>query len=190
MKPLLQAMRVLAADFAATLFFLLLYALTKSLTISVAAGMALGLAQIGWRLARRQTVDALQWVSLFLILASGSAALLLHNPLFVMLKPSAIYLLVGAVMLKCGWMRRYVPERAMEVVPDLVDRAGYVWAGLMFVSAALNIALAFTLPVVWWGAVMAVWGIASKAALMIGQFAVMKAIGRRRVLSGAVNLAS
>lgn len=179
-------MRVLVADLAATLLFLLLYAVTDNLTVSVAMGMALGLAQIGWRLAARQPVDALQWVSLFLILATGSAALLLHNPLFVMLKPSAIYLLVGAVMLKRGWMRRYVPERALEVVPDLVDRSGYVWAGLMFVSAALNLALALTLPVLLWGTVMAVWGIASKAALCIGQFAVMKAIGRRRVLSGQV----
>jgi intracellular septation protein A len=183
-KPLLQVMGVLAADFAATLLFLLLYAVTGNLFVSVAAGMALGLAQIGWRLVARRTVDALQWLSLLLILMSGSAALLLHNPLFVMLKPSVLYLLVGAVMLKRGWMRRYVPERALAVVPDLVDRAGYVWAGLMFVSAALNLALALTLPVLLWGTVMAVWGITSKAALCIGQFVAMKAIGRRRVLSG------
>lgn len=186
MKPLLQAMGVLAADLAATLLFLLLYAVTDNLFVSVGAGMVLGLAQIGWRLTTRRAVDALQWVSLFLILASGSAALLLHNPLFVMLKPSAIYLLVGAVMLKRGWMRRYVPERAIQVVPDLVDRAGYVWAGLMFASAALNLVLAFTLPVLLWGTVMAVWGITSKAALCVGQFVAMKAIGRRRVLSGQV----
>jgi intracellular septation protein A len=183
-KPLLKAMGVLAADLAATLLFLLLYAVTDNLFVSVGAGMVLGLAQIGWRLARREPIDALQWVSLFLILASGSAALVLHNPLFVMLKPSAIYLLVGMVMLKRGWMRRYVPRRALEVVPDLIDRFGTVWAGLMFASAALNLALALTLPVLLWGTVMMLWGIASKAALCIGQFAVMKRIGRRRVLSG------
>lgn len=182
MKPLLQAMGVLLADLAATLLFLLIYAVSDNLFVSVGAGMVLGLAQIGWRLTTRRTVDALQWVSLLLILASGSVALLLHNPLFVMLKPSAIYLLVGVVMLKRGWMRRYVPERAIAVVPDLVDRAGYVWAGLMFASAVLNLALVFTLPVLLWGTVMAVWGIASKGVLCVGQFAVMKAIGRRRLL--------
>lgn len=181
MKPLLQAMRVLAADFAATLLFLVLYAVTDNLVVSVVAGMVLGLAQIAWRLANRKTVDALQWVSLCLILSSGSAALLLHDPLFVMLKPSAIYLVVGLVMLKRGWMRRYVPERALEVVPDLVDRFGFVWAGMMFVSAALNLVLALSLPVLLWGTVMAAWGIVSKTGLCAGQFAVMKAIGRRRV---------
>lgn len=180
MKDMLFAGRAIAADLASTLFFLALYALTHNVLLAVGMGMTLALAQIGWKLARHIRIDALQWVSLFLVIASGSATLLTHNPVFVMLKPSAIYLLVGWAMLQRGWMLRYMPERAKQYLPDLIITYGYVWAGLMFFSAVLNVVLALTLSVIAWGTVMTAWGIGSKLALFFGGYAVMKTIGVRR----------
>jgi intracellular septation protein len=58
-----------------------------------------------------------------------------------------------------------------------------VWAGLMFLSAALNLALALTLGTADWAAAMSVWGIASKIALFLIQYAVMHRIGHRRATS-------
>jgi len=49
-------------------------------------------------------------------------------------------------MLKPGWMNRYLPERAMEIVPDVGVVFGYIWSGLMFFSAGLNLVLALRLP--------------------------------------------
>ena len=129
---------------------------------------------------QRRPIDTLQWVSLVVVIASGSATLITHNPVFVMLKPSLIYLAVGAAMLKRGWMNRYLPPRALETVPDLAITFGYVWAGLMFFSAALNLVLALNLSVMAWGTAMSVWGIASKTTLFFTQYGVMKTIGRRR----------
>ena len=100
--------------------------------------------------------------------------------MFVMLKPSAIYLLVGLAMLRRGWMERYLPPIARETVPDLASGFGYAWAGLMFFSAALNLWAALTLGIVAWGTLMSAWGIASKFALFFVQYGVMKFIGRRR----------
>jgi intracellular septation protein A len=180
MKDLLHAGRTVLADIASTLLFVALVALTHNVLLAVALGMALAFVQIGWQLARRRPVDALQWISLFLVLASGSATLFTRNPIFVMLKPSAIYLLVGWAMLRRGWMLRYMPPRAMEYVPDLAIGFGYVWAGLMAFSAVLNLVLALSLGVIAWGAAMTAWGIASKLVLFFGQYAVMKIIGRRR----------
>ena len=77
--------------------------------------MGLGMAQIGWQYARRQPIGSLQWLSMVLILASGTATCFTHDPRFVMLKPSVIYCIVGAVMLRRGWMNRYLPERAAPV---------------------------------------------------------------------------
>ena len=54
-------------------------------------------------------------------------------------------------MLKRGWMNRYLPPIALETVPDLAIGFGYVWAGLMFFSAALNLVLALSLSVTQWG---------------------------------------
>ena len=52
MKNLLEAGRMLLLDTAATLFFLMLVLLTHNVALSVVLGMALGMALIGWRLAR------------------------------------------------------------------------------------------------------------------------------------------
>ena len=59
----------------------------------------------------------------------------------------------------------------------------YAWAGLMYVSAVLNLVLALTLDPVSWSMAISVWGIASKVALFVIQYAAMRGIARRRALS-------
>jgi intracellular septation protein len=180
MKDLFQASRVLLLDMASTLLFLAVYVATDNLFLAVALGMALGIAQIGWHFAKKQPVEALQWLSVIIILASGTATFFTNDPLFVMLKPTVIYVVVGIVMLKRGWMNRYLPPIALATVPDLGILFGYVWAGLMFFSAALNIALALSLDAATWAAVKSVWAIGSKAGLFLIQYAIMKTTGIRR----------
>jgi intracellular septation protein A len=107
--------------------------------------------------------------------------MLTADPRFVMLKPTVIYCIVGAYMLKPGWMTRYLPPIAQQTVADLAWWFGFVWAGLMFFSAVLNIVLALMLDPVTWSAVMSVWGLASKAVLFVGQYVFMKTTAIRRV---------
>jgi intracellular septation protein A len=183
MKSLLSAAQALLMDLASTILFFGVYTLTQNTILAVVLGLALALGQIGWHLLQGRSVDALQWISLVVVLSSGSAALMTSNPRFVMLQPSVTYLLVGWAMLKRGWMARYLPPRALEFVPDLTITFGYVWAGLMFFSAALNIALALNLSVTQWGIAMSVWSPASKFSLFFFQYGVMKTIGRRRALA-------
>jgi intracellular septation protein A len=178
---------MLLMDLASTILFFGIYAITDNILLAVVLAVAVAIAQIGWQLLQKKPVDTLQWISLVVVIASGTATLITNNPVFVMLKPSLIYLAVGAAMLKRGWMNRYLPDRALQFVPDLAIIFGYVWAGLMFFSAALNLVLALTMSVTLWGTVMTIWGIASKTILSIGSFAIMKAIGRRRVYAQAAN---
>lgn len=180
MRNLFQASKILLLDLASTLLFLAVYALTGNLFLAVGLGMALGIAQIGWQLAHKQPVEALQWLSLVIIFASGTATFLTDDPFFVMIKPSIIYVIVGLVMLKRGWMTRYLPPIARATVPDLAITFGYVWAGMMFFSAVLNIVLALTLDVAAWAAVKSVWAIGSKIGLFGIQYAIMKSTGIRR----------
>ena len=179
MKNLFEAGRFLLQDLASTLLFLALYLLTDNLFLSVGIGMALGAAQIGWALAHGKTIGTLQWLSVVLVLASGTATFFTRDPHFVMVKPSVIYAVVGVVMMKRGWMNRYLPPRA-KPVEDVATAFGYAWAGMMFFSAALNLALAFNLDAKSWAAAMSAWGIASKIGLFLVQYAVMTAIGKRR----------
>jgi intracellular septation protein len=185
-RNLFEAGKLLFLDMAATLFFLVLYLLTHNVTLSVVLGMALGAAQIGWQLARGRKIDTMQWMSLFLVLGAGTVTLLTNDPRFVMVKPSVIYLVVGIVMLRRGWMNRYLPPIALELIPDIAVIFGYVWSGLMFFSAALNLIVALNFSVVTWSATMSIWGIASKLALFLIGYATMRSIAvarRRRQIS-------
>ena len=179
MKNLLSAARVLVFDLASTILFLVVFLLSDNLFLAVGLGMALGVTQIAWQYHRQQPIGSLQWLSVVLVLASGTATFFTADPTFVMLKPSVIYCIVGLVMLKRGWMNRYLPERAQPVA-DVATTFGYVWAALMFGSAALNIAVALTLDPVPWAAAMSIWGIASKVALFLLQYVTMRTIGMRR----------
>lgn len=180
MKDLLSSGRLLAADLASTVLFLVVLLLTDDVVLAVALGVALGVGRVGWQLARRRPVGTMEWLSLWIVLGAGGATLLTDDPRFVMFKPTLIYLIVGAVMLKPGWMNRYLPPIARALMPDVGRAFGVAWAGLMFASAALNLVLVWQLDLLTWSAVMSAWGIASKIALFLVQYATMRAIGRRR----------
>ena len=181
MKHFLTAARLLALDLASTLVFLVLYLLTHNTALSVGLGIAFGVAQIGLQLVRRRPIDTMEWLSLFLVVAAGTATLLTHDPRFVLIKPSVIYAIVGVVMLKPGWLKRYLPEIAQTVVPDVAVVVGYAWAGLMFVSAAVNAFIALTCDVATWAVVMPIYGIVSKVVVLLGGFVAMRLIARRRI---------
>jgi intracellular septation protein A len=180
MKSLFEAGRLLFLDLASTFFFLFVYLLTENITLAVLLGMALGGAQIGWEFVRKKPIDTMQWMSLFLVLGAGIATLLTDDPRFVMIKPSVIYCIVGIVMLKPGWMNRYLPPVAVELIPDIATIFGYVWAGLMFLSAGLNLILAFSLSVATWASFMTIYGIVSKLALFLIGYVTMRTIAVRR----------
>ncbi|MGH6990895.1 MAG: hypothetical protein ACREE3_13440, partial [Stellaceae bacterium] len=103
-----------------------------------------------------------------------------NDPRFIMLKPSVIYVVVGIVMLRPGWMNRYLPPIATELVPDVAYVFGFIWAGLMFLSAGVNIILAVNLSVGAWAAAMSAYGIATKLGLFLIQYGTMRFIGIRR----------
>jgi intracellular septation protein len=180
MKNLFHAGRFLLLDMASTLFFLALYLWTDSLLLSVALGVALGIGQIGWQFARKKPIEAMEWLSLFLVVATGAATLITNDPRFVLIKPSLIYVIVAVVMLKPGWMTRYLPPVAMEIVPDVAFIFGFVWSGLMFFSAALNAIVALNFSIVAWASIMSIYAIVSKLALFLVQYATMRYIGVRR----------
>lgn len=181
MRDFLNAAKLLLLDLASTLLFLVVFLLTHNTALSVGLGVALGLAQIGIQFVRGRPIDTMEWLSLFLVIAAGTATLLTDDPRFVLFKPSVIYAMVGVAMLKPGWMIRYLPAIARAVVPDVAVVVGYVWAGLMFVSAAVNAVVALAFDVVTWAMVMPLYGIVSKVVVFVLGFAAIRLIAVRRV---------
>ncbi|MCA1402162.1 septation protein IspZ [Bradyrhizobium sp. BRP56] len=181
MKHFLTAARLLALDLASTLVFLVLFLLTHNTALAVGLGIAFGVVQIGVQMVRGKRIDTMEWLSLFLVVAAGSATLLTHDPRFVLFKPSVIYAIVGVVMLKPGWLNRYLPEIAQKVVPDVAVKVGYAWAALMFISAAVNAIVALTCEITTWAVVMPIFGIVSKIVVFLGGFAALRLTARRRI---------
>ena len=181
MKDFLEAAKLLLLDLASTIFFLLLFLLTHNVALSVGLGMALGVMQIATQFVRRKPIHVMEWLSLFLVIAAGTATLLTDDPRFVLFKPSVIYVIVGIVMLKVGWMNRYLPAIARAVASDVAVIMGFVWAGLMFVSAAVNAFVAIACSVPTWAMVMPVFGIVSKVAVFISGFIAIRFTTIRRI---------
>ena len=107
----------------------------------------------------------------FFGVGAGAATLITDDPRFVMLKPTVIYTIVGLVMLKPGWMNRYLPAVAIEVVPDIAFIFGFI---------CLNLIVALNFSVVTWAAFMSIYGVVSKLALFLIGFVTMRTIGGRR----------
>ena len=66
MRQFFASSKLLFLDMASTFLFLAVFLLTGSIPLSVALGMALGVAQVSWEFARGKPIAVMQWMSLFL----------------------------------------------------------------------------------------------------------------------------
>jgi intracellular septation protein len=92
-----------------------------------------------------------------------------------------IYVIVGIVMLKAGWIIRYLPAIAKTVAPDVAVVVGYAWAAMMFVTAAVNGFVAITYTVPTWAKFMVIFSMVSKVVVFIAGFLAIKLTTMRRV---------
>ena len=141
MKGFGHTLRYFLTDLAAMILFFVIVLATNNIYLATGVGIAFGLAQLVGCLVRKIPVGMLQWTSLGLVVVFGAATLLTHNPRFIMIKPTIVHAVIGATMLKKGWMSRYAPPEVRDIAKPLMDRFGNVWARLMFVIAALNLAV-------------------------------------------------
>ena len=182
MRELAYAARPLGNDLASSLLFAALLAFgVDAMTASVVA-MAFGVGHVVLWKVLKKPVAPLQWLSLALVLVFGTATLFLHDPRFLMAKPTVIYLIVAAAMLKRGWMLRYMPPISRGRGEDVMVVFGYVWAGLMALSGGLNLFVAVWLPEQW-PLYKAVWPLSSKLALFAVQFLTMRHVVKGRIIA-------
>ena len=180
MKTLLYAIGPMLFDSLGVLVFAVLLAAGAGIVPAVVAGTVVAVTVIGYELVRGHRIAALQWISLASVLFTAAATLLTGDPRFVMAKPTIVYLIVGSVMLRRGWLDRYILPEQLALVGDVMDRFGMIWAALMFASAGLNlvIALFFT---AWWPLFIGIFPLASKFGLFAVHIAVVHFIGQARL---------
>jgi intracellular septation protein A len=166
----------LGADFFSTIVFLAIYLATDNVLLATGVAIAGAIAQVIYSRLRGKELGYMTWASLALVIVLGSATLLTHDPRFVLAKPAIGHFAIGIIMLKRGWMLRYVPAIVTETIPEYVTFAGYAWAALMFVLGAGTIGIAlngdmklwtFYVTVVLVGAKIAAFAIQSVAFYLL-----------------------
>ncbi|MEO9191743.1 MAG: septation protein IspZ [Acetobacteraceae bacterium] len=180
MTNLMKAARLLLLDLASTFALLVVYFATHNMRLAAGCGIACGLIQIGRQFIKKRPIATMEYLSLGLVVVSATASLLTGDPRFIMLKPSLIYVAIGIVMLRPGWQNRYLPPVARETLSDVVYIFGFIWASLMFASAALNVVAALNFGIATWSAFMSLYTIVSKVGLFLVQYGVMRVVGARR----------
>ena len=171
----------LASDFFSTIVFLALYLTTGDVLLATGVAIAGAVAQVVYSRIKRQQLTFMTYASLALVIVLGSATLLTNDPRFVLAKPSIAHFAIGAIMLKRGWMLRYMPPIVTETVPEYVTIAGYAWAGLMFALGAGVIAVASTGDMKLWALYVSVVAIGAKVAAFAVQYVTFRVLVTNRI---------
>jgi intracellular septation protein len=177
--------RRLGSDFLSTIVFLVIYLATDNVILATAVAIAGAVAQVIWSRIKGQTLGYMTWASLGLVIVLGGATLLTHDPRFVLAKPAIGHAAIGLIMLKRGWMLRYMPAIVTETIPEYVTFAGYAWAALCFVLAAGTIGVAMTGDMKLWTFYVTVVLIGAKIAAFGIQYVAFRMLVGSRLRAAA-----
>ena len=171
----------LGTDFLSAIVFLTLYLTTGNVVLATSVAIAGAVAQVVYSRVKRQPLGFMTYASLGLVIVLGSATLLTNDPRFVLAKPSIAHFAIGAIMLKRGWMLRYVPPIVSETIPEYVTIAGYAWAALMFALGAGTIAVASTGDLKLWALYVSVVLIGAKLTAFAVQYVAFRVLVTNRI---------
>jgi len=114
--------------------------------------MVATIGQILWVYYRHRKIDAMQWVSLVMILVFGSLTIFLHDKTFIQLKPTALYwLFSGALFISAQFFQKNWIQVLMSKQVTLKAKSAHsvwhnlnkAWALFFFFMGALNLYIAF-----------------------------------------------
>jgi intracellular septation protein A len=172
--PMKDVFARLATDFFSTIVFLAIYLVTDNIVLATSIAIAGAIAQVAYSRIKGRELGFMTWASLGLVIVLGGATLLTNDPRFVLAKPAIGHFAVGAIMLKRGWMLRYMPALVAETIPEYVTFAGFAWAALMFALGCGTIAIAMTGDIKLWTLYVSVVLVGAKIAAFAIQYVVFR----------------
>jgi intracellular septation protein len=173
----------LATDFFSTFVFLGVYLATDNIVLATGVAIAGAIAQVIYSRIKGRELGYMTWASLGLVIVLGGATLFTNDPRFVLAKPAIGHFAVGAIMLKRGWLLRYLPQIVTETIPDYVTAAGYAWAALMFVLGLGTITVAMTGDIKLWTFYVSVVLVGAKILAFAVQYVVFRLVITSRIRS-------
>jgi intracellular septation protein len=171
----------LATDFFSTIVFLVVYLTTDNIVLATGVAIAGAVGQVIWSRIKGRELGYMTWASLGLVIVLGSATILTNDPRFVLAKPAIGHFAIGAIMLKRGWMLRYMPPIVAETIPEYVTFAGFAWAALMFVLGLGTILIAMTGDIRLWTIYVSVVLVGAKIAAFAIQYVAFRMLVTSRV---------
>ena len=171
----------LGSDFLSSIVFLVLYLSTGNVVLATSVAIAGAVGQVIYARIRGKPLGFMTWASLGLVIVVGSATLLTDDPLFMLAKPAIGHFAIGAIMLKRGWLLRYVPPIVADTIPEYVVIAGYAWAALMFALGSGTIAVAATGDLKLWALYVSVVLIGAKLAALAMQYVAFRLLVTNRL---------
>jgi intracellular septation protein len=177
----------LGTDFFSTIVFLVIYLATDNIVLATSVAIAGAVSQVVYSRIKGTELGYMTWASLALVIVLGAATILTRDPRFVLAKPSIAHFAIGAIMLKRGWMLRYMPPIAVETIPEYITFAGYAWAALMFALGAGTIAVALTGNLKLWTIYVSIVAVGAKIAAFAVQYVAFRILitGRLRASRAA-----
>ncbi|MCK1387226.1 septation protein IspZ [Bradyrhizobium sp. 21] len=177
----------LASDFLSAIIFLVIYLITDNVILATSVAIAGAIAQVIYARVKGRELGFMTYASVALVILLGTVTLLTNDPRFMMAKPSIAHFAIGVIMLKRGWMLRYMPPIVTETVPEYVTAAGYVWAALMFAIGAGTIAVASSGDLKLWAFYISVVAGGAKILAFAVQYVLFRLIvtSRRRAAARA-----
>lgn len=171
----------LGTDFLSTIVFVAIYWITGNVVLATGVAIAGAVIQVIHARIKDRKLGFMTYASLALVIVLGSATLLTSDPRFVLAKPAIAHFAIGAIMLKRGWMLRYVPPIVTETIPEYVTFAGYAWAVLMFALGVGTIAVALTGDMKLWTIYVSVVAIGAKVAAFAVQYVAFRLLVTSRL---------
>ena len=171
----------LASDFLSAIIFLVIYLVTDNVVLATSVAVAGAVAQVVYARIKGKELNYMTYASLAVVVVLGSITLLTHDPRFILAKPAMAHFAIGAVMLKRGWMLRYMPPIVIENAPEYVTGAGYAWAALMFVLGIGTIVVASTGDLKLWAFYISVVAGGAKVLAFAIQYVVLRLVVTSRV---------
>jgi intracellular septation protein len=171
----------LLTDFLSTIVFLVVYLTTDNVVLATSVAIAGAVAQVVYSRVKGKPLGFMTYASLALVIVLGGATLLTNDPRFVLAKPSIAHFAIGAIMLKRGWMLRYMPPLVAEIIPEYVTIAGYAWAALMFALGLGTIAVASTGDLKLWAFYISVVLIGAKLTAFAVQYIAFRILVTNRI---------
>src|SRR5260370_3919774 len=171
----------LLTDFLSTIVFLVVYLTTDNVVLATSVAIAGAVAQVVYSRVKGKQLGFMTYASLALVVVLGSVTLLTQDPRFVLAKPSIAHFAIGAIMLKRGWMLRYMPPIVAETIPEYITIVGYAWAAPMFALGVSVIAVASTGDLKLWALYVSVVAIGAKVATFTMQYVAFRVLVINRI---------